>query len=255
MSTASRLPQRRGLGRGLGSADPDRAQRSRAPARPLGSPPVGRRRPARRRPGAGRRRLLRRDPGGSDRTQPRPAAAGLRRGGHGDWSTRSARSACCSRSSSGDAATPTTSWSWASAGGVRRRRQAWRPCPRSCGETDDVDMLRDALLRTRTGPSSTRWRRRPTSRCSTTSAAPTRSSPPGSGGRGPRSATLRLPRCHRRFSVGRCGGALGQARPGAAGRRPRGPGTVSRSGSSPRASACVVWRSWLSATSTPLRRG
>ena len=81
----------------------------------------------------------------------------------------------------------------------RSRRSSARPTTSTCCAT--------RCWRTCTAPSSTRWRRpRPTPSCSTTSAAPTRSWPAGSAARGPRSAT-------------RCG-CSSSARPSSAGSPP-----------------------------------
>ena len=78
--------------------------------------------------------------------------------------------------------------------GERRWRAAQQAgldkIPAIVRQTDDADMLRDALLENLHRPSSTRSRRRrPTASCSRTSAAPTTSSPSGSAAPARRSAT------------------------------------------------------------------
>ena len=140
--------QRRGLGRGLGSL---------IPTGPAATPGGGRTATAPRRrvgPAAGRSGLapvagayFAELPVGQIKPNRGPAAPGLRRGGDGragplDQGDR----ACSSRSWYAGTARTSTSWSWASAAGARPSRPASTTIPAIVRETDDVDMLRDALL-------------------------------------------------------------------------------------------------------------
>ena len=147
MNAANRPPQRRGLGRGLGSLIPTGPADRRPAAPPTGGPT----RPSRRRPAP---TSWRRSPGPtspscrstrSRRTGCSRARSSTRRRWP-SWCTRSARSGCSSRSSCAGTGPRTTSWSWASAGGAPRSRPASSTVPAIVRETDDVDMLRDALL-------------------------------------------------------------------------------------------------------------
>ena len=77
-----------------------------------------------------------------------------------------------------------------SGAGGPSRRPAWPPSRRSSGRPATTRCCATPCWRTCTAPSSTRWRRpRRTGSCSTTSAAPTTSSPGGSVAAGRRSAT------------------------------------------------------------------
>ena len=154
-------------------------------------------------------RLLRRAPGRLDRAQPAPAPPGVRRGGDGraGHSIQRGRPAAAGR---GAPDRPRTRYElvmgerrWRAtqeAGLTPSRRSSARPVTTRCCAT--------RCWRTCTARSSTRWRRRrPTSSCSRTSAAPTRSSPAASVGRRPQiSNTLRLlklsPAVQRRVAAG-----------------------------------------------------
>ncbi len=172
---ASRPPQRRGLGRGLGSLIPTApAQPAPCPAGRVpsgstsavapsevasadgstgGSGTPGPDAAATAGPGAVdglapvAGAYFAELPVGADHAQPRasPARSSTRRRWP-SWSTRSARSACCSRSWCAAPATRPTSWSWASAAGAPPGEAGLETIPAIVRETDDNDMLRDALL-------------------------------------------------------------------------------------------------------------
>ena len=143
--------QRRGLGRGLGSLIPSTS-----------APETEGARRRRRRGGASRGRRvgdwprcagasLRRAAGRPDHAPTRPAAPGLRRGGDGRAGALDpgGRAAAAGRGPAGRTdpdGDRATSWSWGSGAGGPPRRPGWRSIPAIVRETDDTDMLRDALL-------------------------------------------------------------------------------------------------------------
>ena len=146
---------------------------------------VGRRRAGhdgRAQPELGGRRVLPRDRGvgGPARTRSSRAPRSTRTRWP-SWSTRSASSACCSRSWCARPTTAPSSWSWASAGGGPRSAPGCSGCPRSCATPATTRCCATRCWRTSTGSSSTRWTRPPpTSSCSPSSGSRTPSWPTGS---------------------------------------------------------------------------
>ena len=165
----------------------------------------------------------------------------VRRGGAGRARrTRSASSACCSRSWSARPGPAATSWSWASAGGGPRSAPASTTIPAIVRRTERRRRCcATRCWRTSTGCSSTRWRRRrPTSSCSTefgvTHERAGRPARPQPAGRLQHDPAAQAAGAGAAPGGGRC--AVRRARPGAArpGRRRRGRRS-SPPGSSPRA--------------------
>ena len=152
-----------------------------------------------------------------------------------------------------------TSWSWASGAGGPPRRPASTTIPAIVRETDDDDMLRDALLenlhRSQLNPleeAAAYQQLLDDFGCTHDELAARigRSRPQISN-------TLRLLKLSPAGAApGRRRRALGRARPGPARRRgPRASRTGSPAGSSPRASRCAAWRrSSRSATRAPPSR-